>query len=171
LPLPQIKKERKERAMAWHARLGLCIQALASEQALFEDASMMLLQKGAVAVRVGAAEEDAGTAAIRALHGSPPLPGSREEGATGVGIVEEQHAHYLVAADMAEPQVRETFRAWQAKLQQLSRSPWAKALKAKGLRVGRSALQGASEAAEVVSANSEARTSRSSKNASRDRAR
>ncbi|CAK9060229.1 unnamed protein product [Durusdinium trenchii] len=65
--------------------------------------------------------------------------------ATGVGVLEEQHAHYLVN-ELREPQMPQLWELWKKRFQSFSHEPWVLALKEKTLRFGRRAALLAVEA-------------------------
>eukprot|EP00930_Biecheleria_cincta_P033771 TRINITY_DN23389_c0_g1_i1.p1 TRINITY_DN23389_c0_g1~~TRINITY_DN23389_c0_g1_i1.p1 ORF type:complete len:228 (-),score=56.57 TRINITY_DN23389_c0_g1_i1:123-806(-) len=105
---------------------------LAYEGLAFDDIQdadcLSLLQKGASQhmhsqfVPESFAEEEAGTAAIIAWKkGAPMESASRSSGlaATGVGVLEEQGARYLVASDLREPQLPEVLENFQHTLSEM----------------------------------------------------
>lgn len=129
--------------MAWDTKsmLFLCflqaafampLHELPYEELVFDDIQdkgcLSLLQKGASQqmhsqfVPESLAEEEAGTAAIiswkkgaRVKFASP----SSSLASTGVGVLEEQGARYLVASDLREPQLPEVLENFQHTLSEM----------------------------------------------------
>mmetsp|Transcript_82074 Transcript_82074/g.129737 ORF Transcript_82074/g.129737 Transcript_82074/m.129737 type:complete len:179 (+) Transcript_82074:19-555(+) len=152
--------------MVWHTRL-LCgsvliavqVHLLATEAVACDDGESLVLLQGKARTQsksskstfaTGVIDEDEGTLAITAMERARHHLGkvremNRIHGATGVGILEEQHAHYLVA-DMKEPQVPQILRNWKKELVRLSHKPWVLALKEQVRQIGMSTAEQALKA-------------------------
>ncbi|CAL1128741.1 unnamed protein product [Cladocopium goreaui] len=148
--------------MAWHTRLlwgsaliAVQVHLLATEAVACDDGDSLVLLQGKARTQskstfaTGVIDEEEGTLAITAMERARHHLGKVREmnvhGATGVGILEEQHAHYLVA-DMKEPQVPQILRNWKKELVRLSHKPWVLALKEQVLQIGMSTAQQALKA-------------------------